>query len=152
MKRILILALAAVFLMAGCASKKGMEVQEQWSRSTQQGNNGAVYFTLRNHSAQPDELTGVSCDVADVAELHESKLSGDVMQMHKLESIPLPADTAVTFAPGGLHIMLIGLKKDLKVGEEFQITLHFKNHADIPIQVAVRDTPVQEDDPASTNY
>jgi len=142
MKRVLILVLATVFLMGGCASEDGMDVQEPWARSAQQENNGAVYFILSNRSGQSDELTGVSSAVAEAVEMHESTLNGDMMQMHKLESVPLPANAEVTFAPGGLHIMLIGLKKDLKVGEEFEITLHFKNHADILIQVPVSDAPV----------
>lgn len=68
------------------------------------------------------------------------------MQMHQMESVPLQAGTETTFKPGGLHIMLIGVKKDLKIGEEIEVTLHFKNSGDLQILVLVREPPVMDDD------
>lgn len=73
--------------------------------------------------------------------MHESTMSGDVMEMHQLQSVPLNAGEDVIFEPGGLHIMLIGLKQDLKPGEEFEITLQFKNSEDLKVSVTVQDTP-----------
>jgi len=55
------------------------------------------------------------------------------------ESVPLAAGAKVEFKPGGLHVMLIGLKQDLKVGDQFELTLHFKNHADIVLKVIVKE-------------
>ena len=51
-----------------------------------------------------------------------------------------------TFEPGGLHVMLVGLKQDLKTGDEIEITLHFKNYQDLPVRVPVQDTPASEHD------
>ena len=144
MNRILVSALAILFLLSGCATPatEGVEIREAWSRPASQGGNGAVYFVIR--SSEPDELIGVSSDVAEAVEMHESKINGDVMEMHQLKSILLNAGELVTFEPGGLHIMLIGLKQDLKVGDEFEITLHFKNVQDLNVNVPVRDTPASE--------
>ena len=128
-------------LLSGCASpaSEGVEVHEAWARPAAQGGNGAAYFVIRSSAA--DEIVGVSSEVADAVEMHESIMSGDVMEMHHLESIPLEAGGEVRFAPGGLHIMLISLKQDLKSGDEIEITLHFMNHEDLTVQVTVRDTP-----------
>ena len=78
--------------------------------------------------------------------MHESRMEGDVMQMHPVEAVPLRAGAKATFKPGGLHIMLIGVKQDLKIGEEIEITLHFKNSGDIKIPVLVREPPDMDDD------
>ncbi|RPJ25748.1 MAG: copper chaperone PCu(A)C [Chloroflexi bacterium] len=141
MKRILILVLAMVFLLGACAPANGMEIQEAWVRPAAQGENGAIYFVIRNQARQADELTGVSSEIAEAVEMHESVMNGDVMQMHQLESVPLPPYSEITFKPGGLHIMLIGLKKNLKIGDEIEVTLHFKNFEEINILVPVREAP-----------
>jgi periplasmic copper chaperone A len=136
--------LGIVFLLSGCAAPatEGVEVRDAWARPAAQGGNGAVYFVIR--SSQADEIVDVTSDVAEAAEMHESMMSGDVMEMHHLESVPLGAGEQVTFEPGGLHIMLIGLKRDLSIGDEFEITLHFKNYQDIQLSVPVQDVPGHE--------
>ena len=141
MKRILLSVLGIVFLLSGCAAPatEGVEVRDAWARSAAQAGNGAVYFVIRSSAA--DEILRVSSDVAEAVEMHASTMNGDVMEMHQLESVPLSAGEPVTFEPGGLHIMLIGLKQDLKAGDEIEITLHFKNYQDLPVIVPVRDTP-----------
>ena len=142
MNQILVFVLAIVFLFSGCSvpTTKGMEVRDAWIRPAALGGNGAVYFSIR--SAQADELTSISSDVAEAVEMHESMMSGDVMEMHPLQSVPLKANEDVKFEPGGLHVMLVNLKQDLGVGDEIEITLHFKNAPDLPLSV-----PVQESQP-----
>ena len=117
-----------------------MEVRDAWMRPAAQGGNGAVYLVI--HSASGDEITGVTSEIAEAVEMHESTMSGDVMEMHPLHSVPLEAGQDVTFEPGGFHIMLIGLKRDLNAGDETQITLHFQNAPDLSFPV-----PVQESQP-----
>lgn len=140
MKRILLFILVIMLLLNGCAApaSQGIEVREAWARPATQGTNGAVYFII--HSAEEDEIVGVSSNVAEAAEIHESNMNGDVMEMHHRGSILLSAGEEVSFEPGGLHIMLVGLKQDLQTGDEFEVTLHFKNYQDIQLQVPVQDT------------
>jgi copper(I)-binding protein len=146
MKKIWIFIALAVLLLNACGAEKGIEVHETWMRPAAQGENGAVYFVIHNHASTADAITSASSDVAQAVEMHESKMSGDVMQMQQLDSIPLEAFEELKFEPGGLHIMLIGLRKDLKVGEEVEITLHFKNLEDVSVKVPVRDAPAPEED------
>jgi copper(I)-binding protein len=143
-KRILASVLTILFLLSGCAApaKEGIEVRSAWARPASQGDNGAVYFVIR--SSEPDEITGVSSAVAEAAEMHESMMNGDVMEMNHLESVPLGAGEEVKFEPGGLHIMLVNLKEDLKTGDDIEISLHFKNYQDILLHVPVQDTPAME--------
>lgn len=146
MKQVLIFAFAVLLLLSACSAEQGIAVQGAWARPTAQGENGAIYFVIQNNTRETDELTGVSSDVAEAVEMHESKMEGDVMQMHPVETVPLQAGAKTTFKPGGLHIMLIGVKQDLKIGEEIEITLHFKNSGDIKIPVLVREPPELDDD------
>jgi copper(I)-binding protein len=141
LKRILVVFLAILFLLGACAPAGGIEVREAWARPAAHGENGAIYFVIRNQARQADELTGVSSGIAEAVEMHESRMDGDVMQMHQLQFIPLEANAEITFEPGGRHLMLIGLKKDLKIGDEIEVTLHFKNFEEINLLVPVREAP-----------
>ncbi|HET8669563.1 MAG TPA: copper chaperone PCu(A)C [Candidatus Saccharimonadales bacterium] len=152
MKRIIILIFAIVFFLSACGAENGIEVHEAWMRPAAQGDNGAIYFVIHNHASQADALTGITSEVAGAIEMHESKMSGDVMQMQQLDSIPLEAFAELNFEPGGLHIMLVDLKKDLKIGDKIEITLHFTNFEDISITVPVRDTPAPAEDHSSTEH
>ncbi len=152
MERNLIVVLAIAMLLGACGAEKGIEVHEIWMRPVAQGENGAVYFVMHNHASEADELVGVSTDSAEAAEMHESKMNGDIMEMRQVESIPLEAYAEIDFAPGKFHIMLVNLKKDLNVGDEIQLTLHFKNFEDITVKVPVRDTPAPEEDHSSTDH
>jgi copper(I)-binding protein len=141
----LCLMLATTLLLSACSTATGIEVSNAWARPAAQGGNGAVYFLLENHSASADELTGVSSDIGEAVEMHESKMEGDVMQMQQVISLPLEGKSIVEFAPGGYHVMLIGLKQDLKVGDTFEITLQFNGYEDITLTV-----PVQENGDSSS--
>lgn len=139
MKRVFtILALTAIILSACGAGD--IETHEPWARAAMQGQNSAAYLMLHNHSANADELIGASSDIADAVEVHLSQMGPNgEMQMLPQESVPLAAGEEALFQPGGLHIMLIGLKRDLKAGDTFQVVLHFKTHADITLEVTVQE-------------
>jgi hypothetical protein len=143
-KWILVSVLTTTLLLSSCSALavEGVEVRDAWARSAPQGGNGAVYLVIQ--SSEVDEIVGVTSDVAESVEMHESRMTGDVMEMRQLQSVPLGAGDQVTFEPGGLHIMLVGLKQDLKTGDEFEITLHFKNYKDLQLPVPVQDAPGQE--------
>ena len=144
MNRIVLLILAVVPLLSNCttAAAEGIEVRDAWIRPAAKGGNGAVYFVIR--SSATDEIVSISSDAAAAVEIHESRMNGDVMEMRQLESVPLAEGQEVTFEPGGMHIMLVGLQQELKAGDEIQITLHFKNYEDTRLSVPVQDTPAAE--------
>lgn len=140
MKKVFLLFLTGLLLSA-CTTKEGIEIRGAWMRPTAQGDNGAVYFVLHNYSSKTDELVVASSDSAEAVELHESMImDGDVMEMNMLTSLPLEASADVEFAPGGLHIMLVGLKEEAKFGDSIEITLHFKNSEDIIVYVPVQES------------
>jgi periplasmic copper chaperone A len=139
MKRLIKILIASFVLLTSCDAPTGIEISEAWTRPAQQDENGAIYFLLQNHSGDADELLGITSDVAETVEIHESSMEGDVMQMRQVASIPIDANENVEFEPGGYHVMLVKLKRDLKPGEEIQVTLQFKNHEAITLSVSVQE-------------
>lgn len=145
MKKVSVLTLIAAIILSACGAPEEIEVHNAWVRPTAQGENAGVYLTLHNHTAEDHELIGASSNVTDMAEIHESKMENDVMQMNMIPSLPIAADEEVSFAPGGLHIMLIGVNQELVLGEHIGVTLHFKNHDDIVVEVHVENAMPDQD-------
>ena len=145
MKRCLvILVLAGMMLVSACGATGSegtdIEAHDYWARAALKDGNGAAYMLLHNHTEADDELVGVSSDIAMAAEIHLSQMKADgTMEMLPQKSIALPAGGDLELKPGSYHVMLIGLKQDLKAGDEFTLTLHFKNHADITLTIPVLD-------------
>ena len=135
--RVVWLATAAVLFAAAAAAQTGaIEITDAWARATPGGASiGAAYITLR--SANADRLTGVATPVAGEAQLHQMTMAGGIAKMRPMAALDLPAGQNVTLQPGGVHIMLIGLKAPLKPGEHFPLTLHFAKAGTREITVAV---------------
>ena len=121
-----LLAFALSLLLGGAAlAQTGtVELTEAWARATPgKAENGAAYLTLTSPTG--DRLTGVASPVAGKAELHAMKMEGGVMTMTPLDGIDLPAGQPVTLKPGGVHIMLVGLKQPLQPGQSVPLVLQF---------------------------
>lgn len=68
------------------------------------------------------------------AEMHDMSSVGTMV---KVERIELAAGHEIAFAPGGYHIMLINLQRELAAGDTFELTLHFEHAEDLTIEVKV---------------
>ena len=99
--------------------------------------NGAAYLTIANEGVRPDRLTGASSAVAGRVEIHVHEQSGGMMAMRRLDGLDLPPGERVRFAPGGLHLMLIGLEEPLEKGGRFTVRLTFASAPPIEIEVPV---------------
>jgi copper(I)-binding protein len=99
---------------------------------------GAVYVRFSNSSSQADALVSASTDVAQTVELHETKQEGGVMKMRPVKTIPVPAGGTTELKPGGYHIMLLGLKHDLKPGDKVAVTLEFEHGGQVRVDAPVR--------------
>ncbi len=115
-------------------------VTAPWSRPTPPSATvGAVYMSLTNAGRTPDRLIGISSPVARSVEIHESRTVAGMMQMRAVDSVECPPGVAVKIEPGGLHVMLIGLKQPLKAGMEFPLSLRFRDAGELTVQVPVSD-------------
>jgi copper(I)-binding protein len=100
---------------------------------------GAVFMRLVNEGREPDRLVGGRTDVAKVVEVHETVLQGDVMKMQMLsDGLDVPARGEVLLKPGGYHLMLIGMQRNLEVGDTFTIDLQFEKSGTIEVEAEVR--------------
>jgi copper(I)-binding protein len=130
------LALGAALPCAGTA--QGIEVTDAWSRPTPPGIDvGVAYFTIRN-TGKSDRLLRVTSPVAKSAELHVSAVKDGVMKMGGLGPVEVGTGSPVSFEPSGRHVMLTGLKKPLKEGDVFPLTLTFAIAGQVQTSVHVR--------------
>ena len=135
----LLFTMAAPFAWGQAAPKAaGVSVSRVWARATSASQKtGVAYFTIANPGAD-DTLTAAATPMADSAELHETSAAGGVTRMRPVSSVKVPHGRLVTFGPGGLHVMLIGLKQPLKQGDSFPLTLTFAKAGDVVVNVAVQ--------------
>lgn len=122
--RALRVAMLVLLPAVAFADPAGVQVMHVWSRAMPAGSMGVVYLTIMDQGA-PNTLTGASSPVAASAELHETINDNGVMKMRPVASLPVAPGKPVTLAPGGYHIMLMGLKQALVAGTSFPVTLTF---------------------------
>jgi len=142
------LALAA-FMVMGCEGRGegGVAVADAWVRpmkvlesedAASGRGNSAVYMTVENTGGSSDTLAGADSPVSERVEIHESFMDGDVMRMREVRALELPPGERVALKPGGLHIMLMGLRESLAVGDTVALVLRFRNAGAVELQVPVR--------------
>ncbi len=85
----------------------------------------AAYITVHNVGATSDQLLRVTTPVAAEVQLHRSQLDGAVVRMRPVASLEVPIGGSIEMSAGGTHLMLIGLKRPLKAGEQFPLRLEF---------------------------
>jgi hypothetical protein len=130
--------LALLVFLSTAASAAEVAVEAPWARATAMpGGAGAAFMTIVNGGAVADRLVKAASPVAEVTELHTHLHEGGVMKMRAVPFIEVPANTATRLAPGGLHVMLIGLKAPLKEGETVPLTLSFEKAGELAVSVPV---------------
>jgi copper(I)-binding protein len=133
------IALAATDATVADDAAVDLVVTDAWARESPPGAvSGAAYMTIVNNGAKNWVLEGVAGDVAKRVELHSHIDDDGVMRMRPVDFIEIKPGVSAVLEPGGLHVMLIGIKAPLKAGERFPLTLNSKEGDDIQIQVEVR--------------
>lgn len=141
MKRILIPASLALLLTAcGPQPAEGelsvVSAADAVCRPTPNGRQATgCYLTLT--ASRDDRLVSVTSPVSGLAQVHEMKVESNMMMMRELtDGLPLPAGSAVALAPGGNHIMLMGVANPLVAGDTVPLTLTFANAR--PVEIVAR--------------
>lgn len=102
------------------------------------GGNGAVYVTLTNRGVAADALMSATTDAATTVELHETVQEGGVMKMRPRPKFEVAGGGRLEMKPGGQHIMLLGLKRDLKPGDTVSLTVTFEKAGRMTVDAPVR--------------
>ena len=134
-----LLAVAATAVPAAAHQEKtgDITITHPWSRPAPQGHNGVIYLDIANGGAHDDRLVAVSTPLAERIELHRSTVEDGIHHMEKVEGVTVPAGGEVSLAPGGYHVMLVGLKFMLMAEETISVTFTFERAGAITTGVSV---------------
>lgn len=143
MRRLSVLVfLACCFLLPTPVRAEILQLESPWARSTApQAKMGAIYLRIVN-GGPDDQLVRAQVDpsVANTVSIHEMKQDERGM-MHMAElaaGLRVPGGDSVVLAPGGIHLMLEGLKAPLQIGQVFELTLTFAKAGVIRVSVPVK--------------
>ena len=114
--------LLASALLVSFAAQAQVKVDDPWVRATVAPQKATGAF-MQLTSPKAAKVVAASSPVAAMVEIHEMKMDDGVMKMRAVDALPLPAGQAVALKPGGYHVMLMGLKGQIKAGDAVPLTL-----------------------------
>lgn len=141
------LAGAALLTVAAAASAQdaklgAITVSAAQARPTVAGQAAGGAFLRLENAGPADRLVAASAPAVGRVELHTMRMEGDVMRMRQIDAIDLPAGGTVELKPGGMHLMLMGLKAPLKSGDTVPVTLRFEKAGEVTVAVPVKAAAV----------
>ena len=147
MTKTLFFLLAMVICIAGTPARAGtLEVHAPMVRMVPPSQRvSAAFMVLRNHGMSERSLVAVHSDVADALELHNHIMEDGMMKMRRVDAIAIPGHGQVALKSSGFHIMLIGLTRDLEMGEEVSIELEFADGERLAVDAVVQMAGVEQD-------
>lgn len=115
-----------------------IEIGHPWTRATPPSASvGGGYLTLTNEGDETDRIIGGSSPAAERVEIHFMEMEEGVMKMRKIDDgVEIAPGETVEFAPGGYHLMLIGLKEPIAEGDRVPVTLEFENGGTVDVELA----------------
>jgi hypothetical protein len=121
------------------AAEGGVSVVDPYARAVPEVvPNSAAFMTLRNAGDADRKLVAGRTSAAGTVELHTHINDEGVMRMRQVPEIAIPAGGETRLEPGGLHIMLIGLKQPLQPGDTLELELEFDDGSSESLNVPVR--------------
>ena len=142
--RILVaVASVAATVPAACTTRSAapmprVDIQRGWARISDSGGTSGAYMNIVNNDTVPITLVGVSTADAGAAEVHETMQHEGVVQMMPRTELRMAVGEVVTMAPGGLHVMLVDVRRSLAVGDSVQLRLQFSDSTSVAIAVPVK--------------
>jgi len=137
------LTLAAVFTLADAQAHEvkfgTLIIHHPWSRqSPMAADVAAGFMTITNTGKEDERLVKASSEISKTVQIHDMKMDGDVMKMEELpDGIVIPAGATVKLKPKALHIMFMGLKRQVVEGEAFTGTLTFEKAGTVTVEYEV---------------
>lgn len=137
------LALLSPFTVSSAAFAEDVRIgslliAKPWARaSIGTGRPAAAYFTITNEGQDDDRVIGLETPLAETAKVHATVNDGGVMKMLAVEDLTIEPGETLALKPGGLHVMLIGLREPLNEGGFFPLTVAFEKAGSTTLQVPV---------------
>jgi len=129
--------LSILFLFLQTGAK--ITVENQWIRSAGKGMNTAFFADVKNMSSNADTLYKVASPLAKLVQVHETFEENGMMGMREAGSLEIKPGGTLKLKPRSFHVMLIGLKKELKKDQIGEVTLFFKHAGAIKVQAKVKN-------------
>ena len=120
------------------AQAPALVVVDAWARVVPGSPVASAYLTLKNPTKTPITVVGIDSSFAEMAMIHETKTVGGQSQMRPHEQLVVPPGETVKFEPGGLHVMLHGLKQPVAVGDVVPLVLKLADGGTIHVAAVVR--------------
>jgi copper(I)-binding protein len=114
-----------------------LKIDHCWIRPAQMGGNTAAYLIINNDKLLEDKLLSAECTVANRIELHNHIHENGVMKMRPVAHVDI-RDKQTEMKPGGLHIMLMDLKQELKENDKVTMKLTFEKAGSVNIEFDVK--------------
>ncbi len=117
----------------------GIDLVDVWVRAIPPFQpNSAGYMTVVNRRETAIAIVGASSSVARKTELHTSRMVDGLMRMEKLDGLAVAPGERSELAPGGKHIMLIGLVFRPVPGDDITLCLQLLTQEEICALAEVR--------------
>lgn len=137
-----------LFIITACSTSTTsapIEISNAWVRAvdTNMSMGGssatALFLTIQNNASTTDVLIRVESTIAEMVQIHLSEVDvNGVASMHEVAGVEIPANGMTELKPGSYHVMLMGLKQDIKEGDMITFTLVFENAGSITIEAPVK--------------
>ena len=115
-----------------------LSISGAYSRETVAGQTvGAGFLKIKNTGAA-DRLISATASIGTEVQLHTMAMEGNVMKMSQVTGIEIPADGSVELTPGGMHLMIMGIKSPLKAGDTVKIKLRFTNSGEVEVNFPIQ--------------
>ena len=136
---VLIGVLLASSAGAQSTSNAGLAFDAPWVRASAPGQkNGAGYVQIQNKSGQTDRLISATTANVGRVELHTIINENGVAKMRQVQGIEIPAGAGATLAPGGFHIMFMGLNAPFQAGDVVPVTLRFEKAGEVKVDFEIK--------------
>jgi copper(I)-binding protein len=132
-------AVLASLIAPGLAAAQQLEIVDAWARATPTGVETAAAYLKIENIGDADRLVAARSPVSREVQIHDHVRNGLFMRMVRLDALELPAASVTEFAPGGRHLMFIGIAGPFIPGRAIELTLVFERSGERTVVVPVRD-------------
>lgn len=116
-----------------------LTIKDPYARATVVAQKSGGGFMKIENTGAADQLIGASSPVAKEMQLHIMSMDGNVMKMRQVQAMDIPAKGSLELQPGGLHLMFIDLKGQLKTGDQIPVKLKFQKAGEVEVKFHVKD-------------
>lgn len=103
------------------------------------GEASAVYMRIKNRGDEDRVIVSAESAAAERIEFHQTVIENDIARMEALESLVIPVGNTLELRPGGTHIMLSGLREDLRSEDRFTLQLKCSTGEVYDLDISIAD-------------